>query len=77
MAKAKVSKSGPVWHQSSVEATLLKKPRYNGFACGAGSHGDSKYCRTKAKRQFRKGLDSGLFSFVGASSADVAEFSVL
>lgn len=59
--KHKVSKTGPVWHQSSQEATLSKMPKYNGFACGTGVQGDTKYNRKKVKRQFMKELDSGSF----------------
>ena len=49
-------KTGPVWHQSAGEATLAKKPRYNGFVCGHGAHGSAKYCRAKEKRAWRKQL---------------------
>jgi hypothetical protein len=28
-----------------------EKPRYNGFACGYGRHGDKKYNRAKEKRR--------------------------
>lgn len=38
---------------TSEEATLSKKPRYNGFGGGYGAHGDTKYNRNKAKRDFR------------------------
>lgn len=31
-----------------------QKPQYNGFSCGYGAHGKSKYDRNKEKR---KGLD--------------------
>ncbi len=47
---------GVVWRQSAEEAALAKKPRYNGFACGHGAHGDAKYSRAKAKRAWRKQL---------------------
>ena len=33
-----------------------KKPRYNGYACGHGAHGDAKYSRTKSKRAWQKQL---------------------
>lgn len=39
---------------TSEEATLSKKPRYNGFGGGYGAHGDTKYNRNKAKRDFRR-----------------------
>lgn len=47
------NKSNVVWHQTSVEATLAKKPKYNGFVCGSGIHGDTKYNRIKEKRNFK------------------------
>ena len=46
-------KTGPVWKVSSLEATRLAKPRFNGFACGHGAHGDSKYNRAKVKRSWQ------------------------
>ena len=55
--KRKVPKSGAVWKMSAEEATLAKKPHYNGYACGHGVHGDVKYNRTKQKAQTRKILD--------------------
>lgn len=54
--KKRVPKMGPVWHQSSDEATLAKKPLYNGFACGHGAHGNAKYCRAKEKRAWERQL---------------------
>ena len=54
--KQHVPKTGPVWHQSAEQATLAKKPRYNGFACGHGVHGSTKYCRAKEKRAWQKQL---------------------
>ena len=42
--------SGTVWRVSSEEATLRMMPRYSGFACGHGPHGDVKYNRAKEKR---------------------------
>ena len=55
--KRKVPKSGAVWKMSATEATLAKKPHYNGYACGHGVHGDVKYNRTKQKAQTRRILD--------------------
>lgn len=60
---------GVVWRQSAEEAALAKKPRYNGFACGHGAHGDAEYSRAKAKRAWRKqlrqeGASRGSFLFV-------------
>ena len=66
--KKKCPKSGAVWKMSAVEATLAKKPHYNGFACGHGVHGDVKYNRAKQKRMTQKflvdqGASRGSFSF--------------
>lgn len=54
--KRKLPKSNVVWKQSSEEATLAKKPHYNGFACGHGAHGDTKYNRTKDKSKWKQQL---------------------
>lgn len=54
--KKRAPKSGAIWHMSADEATLAKKPRYNGYACGHGAHGDAKYSRTKSKRAWQKQL---------------------
>lgn len=51
--KRKPPKTGPAWRMSVEEATLAGKPLYNGFACGNGVHGDCKYNRAKAKRDWR------------------------
>lgn len=56
--KQKAPKAGPVWRMSAEEATLAGKPRYNGFVCGSGPHGDLKYNRTKAKRNWRRDIRS-------------------
>ena len=66
--KKKCPKSGAVWKMTSEEATLAKKPHYNGFACGHGVHGDVKYNRAKQKRMTQKflgdqGASRGSFSF--------------
>lgn len=67
--KRKMPNGNVVWRQSADEATLAKKPRYNGFACGHGTHGDTKYNRTKVKRALRQqlrqeGASRGSFLFV-------------
>lgn len=62
--RRKVPKEGPVWRQSGLEVTRLQRPRYDGFACGHGPHGDAKYNRTKAKRQFARELDLSSLSFL-------------
>lgn len=61
-AKAQKAASNVVWHQSAEEATLVKKPRYNGFACGHGAHGSAKYDRNKQKREWRKQLDRSQYA---------------
>lgn len=43
-----------VFRLSAEENTLSHMPKYNGYACGTGVHGDTKYNRSKAKRQWRK-----------------------
>lgn len=63
--------SNVVWRQSAEEATLARKPRYNGFACGHGAQGDVKYNRAKAKRSWRnqirqEGASRGSFPFLRA-----------
>ena len=49
-------KDGAVWHRSVEEATLDTRPRYNGFACGHGAHGDAKYNRTREQRAWKRQL---------------------
>lgn len=39
---------------SSMEIWEMRKPRYDGFACGHGAHGSKKYNRRKVKEQFRR-----------------------
>lgn len=56
-AKGRVAKTGAVWRMTAEEATLAHKPRYNGFACGHGAHGETKYSRAKAKRTWQKQLN--------------------
>ena len=50
------AKTGAVWRQSADEATLAQNPRYNGFACGHGAHGDRKFNRAKASRAWKAQL---------------------
>lgn len=62
-------KDDVVWRQSAEEATLAAKPHYNGFACGHGTHGSTKYSRARAKqawqRQMRQeGASRGSFPFM-------------
>ena len=63
-----IVKSNVVWRQSAKEATLASKPHYNGFACGHGAHGPTKYDRSKAKREWKQqlqqeGASRGSFDF--------------
>lgn len=67
--KRKAPKTGPVWHQTSIEATLSRMPHYNGHACAHGPQGDTKYNRQKAIRQFKKELDSSSFWCFSAMEA--------
>lgn len=65
------SAAGPVWRQSADEATLAQNPRYNGFACGHGAHGDRKFNRAKANRAWKaqlrqEGASRGSFPFSAA-----------
>ena len=69
--KKRVAKTGPVWHLSVEEATLATKPHYNGYACGYGAHGSTKYNRVKQKRAWKAQLNqegaprgSFLFAFI-------------
>ena len=63
-----VSGKGAVWHMSSEQATLAKMPKYNGYACGYGAHGNAKYHRAKSKRAWKaqmqkEGASRGSFPF--------------
>lgn len=69
-ARRKAPRGNVVWHQTAEEATLAAKPRYNGYACGHGAHGDAKYNRAKAKRAWRRdigreGASRGSFPLYG------------
>lgn len=72
--KRPAPKGNVVWRQSAEEATLAGKPRYNGFACGHGAHGDAKYNRAKAKRSWKaqmqnEGASRSSFLFLPEQSA--------
>lgn len=65
------AKGSVVWHLSADEATLAAKPHYNGFACGHGVQGDTKYNRAKMKRTWknelrREGASRGSFDSYAA-----------
>ena len=75
-----VSGKGAVWHMFSEQATLAKMPKYNGYACGHGAHGDAKYSRAKAKRAWRaqigrEGASRGSFLIVGYVLRGACDFS--
>lgn len=50
---APTTKDGVI-HISSIDATLMHKPLYNGFACRGGVHGDTSYNRRKFKQETRR-----------------------
>lgn len=54
-----VPKSGAVWRLSAEEAALARKPKYNGYACGHGAHGSTKFDRAKSNRAWKKQLKRG------------------
>ena len=39
---------------SAIEIFEMRKPLYNGYACGHGAHGNKNYNRCKVKEQFRR-----------------------
>lgn len=51
-----VSATGPVWHLSAEDATRAARPRFNGYACGHGVHGDVKFNRAREKRAWKQSL---------------------
>ena len=46
----------PIRVASSVEATLQAKPRFNGFVCGYGAHGCTKYNRARENRKWKQAI---------------------
>ena len=65
---------------SSEQATLAKMPKYNGYACGYGAHGNAKYHRAKSKRAWKaqmqkEGASRGSFLIVGYVLRGVCDFS--
>ncbi len=75
-----VSGKGAVWHMFSEQATLAKMPKYNGYACGYGAHGNAKYHRAKSKRAWKaqmqkEGASRGSFLIVGYVLRGVCDFS--
>ena len=51
----KISKTGPI-KISAEDVWHAQKPRFNGYACGHGVHGDTKYNRNKEKRDWRRDI---------------------
>lgn len=43
-----------VFHMDAVDATRAKMPRYDGFVCRGGVHGDTRYNRRKFKAETRR-----------------------
>lgn len=54
--KNRAPKTGPVWHRTADEATLDRMPKYNGHICATGVQGDTKYNRSKQKRNWKRQL---------------------
>lgn len=52
----KADVDGKIVVMTALEATRVAKPRYNGWQCRGGVHGDTKYVREHSKRDFRKYL---------------------
>ena len=57
--RAKVAKTGAVWHLTSEQATLAAKPRYNAHICKTGAHGDLKYNRARERRMWKREFYEG------------------
>lgn len=47
--KKRLPKTGPI-KIDAMDVWQAQKPRFNGYACGHGTHGDTKYNRNKEKR---------------------------
>ena len=59
MAKKKrkrLPQTGAVWHRSAEQATLDQMPKYNAHICKTGPHGNAKYDRAKAKRDWQRDI---------------------
>ena len=52
--KRKAPKTDRFTVLTGTEATLMRMPRYNGYACGNGAHGKRGYDRNAEKRRFRE-----------------------
>ena len=51
--KKRAPKSGAVWRMSAKEATLAKKPRYNGYACGHGANRNARGKSSSSRKEPR------------------------
>ena len=49
--KKKTQKVGVITSQQIFD---MRKPQWDGWACGHGAHGSKKYNRRKVEREFRK-----------------------
>lgn len=43
-----------VFHMDAVDVTRARMPRYDGFVCRGGVHGDTRYNRRKFKEETRR-----------------------
>lgn len=59
--RQKFQGEGPmgVIHISALDATRMARPKYDGFVCRGGVHGDTKYNRRSFKAQTRRIIDEG------------------
>ncbi len=82
MSKKRKRRGAPggdvVWRQTAEEATLAGKPRYNGYACGHGPHGDTRYNRARAKQAWRRqigqeGASRGSFPFLAQNAGRLCD----
>ena len=58
MSKKRKNKAPEKLVISKEDMWNLQKPRYNGFACGYGIHGKTKYDRKRDKQLLRDELDN-------------------
>lgn len=57
--KQHIAKGGPILKLTSTEATLRSMPHYNGYACGHGVLGDTKFNRAKEKARYARAMECG------------------
>lgn len=53
-AKPRVDESGNIVVMTSLEHTHAAMPKYNGWQCRGGVHGDTKYVREHNKRDVER-----------------------